>query len=78
MLVSLKPREVQMFNHLDKGDTIDVTLGAGEADASASTRSCFPSVAPPSARPSALVSARCTWVPPDPGQSALPLFMGRG
>ena len=34
-LVSLQPGEVQMFNHLDKGDTIDAELGTGEADAGA-------------------------------------------
>ena len=32
-LVSLESGEVQMFNHLDKGDTIDAEVGAGEADA---------------------------------------------
>jgi protease I len=31
-LVSLEPGEVQMFNHLDKGDTIDADLGSGDAD----------------------------------------------
>jgi protease I len=34
-LVSLETGEVQMFNHLDKGDTIDAELSTGEADASA-------------------------------------------
>ena len=34
-LVSLESGSVQMFNHLDKGDTIDAQLGAGEADAEA-------------------------------------------
>jgi deglycase len=34
-LVSLKPGRVQMFNHLDKGDTIDAEVGTGEADAGA-------------------------------------------
>jgi protease I len=33
-LVSLQPGTVQMFNHLDKGDTIDADLGADQADAS--------------------------------------------
>ena len=33
-LVSLKRGEVQMFNHLDKGDTIEADLGAADADAS--------------------------------------------
>jgi protease I len=32
-LVSQQSGSVQMFNHLDKGDTIDAELGAGEADA---------------------------------------------
>ena len=34
-LVSLEPGSVQMFNHLDKGDTIDAELGAGDVDADA-------------------------------------------
>jgi protease I len=34
-LVSLERGTVQMFNHLDKADTIDAELGADEADASA-------------------------------------------
>jgi protease I len=34
-LVSLKPGPVQMFNHLDKGDTIDADVGTGDADAAA-------------------------------------------
>jgi protease I len=34
-LVSLQAGGVQMFNHLDKGDTIDAELGVGEADAGA-------------------------------------------
>jgi protease I len=33
-LVSLEKGEVQMFNHLDKGDTIEADLGAGDADPS--------------------------------------------
>jgi protease I len=33
-LVSLQTGEVQMFNHLDKGDTIDADLAAADADAS--------------------------------------------
>jgi protease I len=33
-LVSLERGEVQMFNHLDKGDTIEAELAAAEADAS--------------------------------------------
>jgi protease I len=33
-LVSLETGEVQMFNHLDKGDTIEAQLAAGDADAS--------------------------------------------
>ncbi len=33
-LVSLETGEVQMFNHLDKGDTIKAELPASEADAS--------------------------------------------
>jgi protease I len=33
-LVSLEKGEVQMFNHLDKGDTIEADLAAGDADAS--------------------------------------------
>lgn len=32
-LVSLKPGEVQMFNHLDKGDTITADQGARDVDA---------------------------------------------
>ena len=32
-LVSLETGEVQMFNHLDKGDTIEAELSAAEADA---------------------------------------------
>ncbi|MHB8657974.1 MAG: type 1 glutamine amidotransferase domain-containing protein [Solirubrobacteraceae bacterium] len=32
-LISLEPGEVQMFNHLDKGETIEATLGSGDADA---------------------------------------------
>ncbi len=33
-LVSLDTGEVQMFNHLDKGDTIEADLSAADADAS--------------------------------------------
>ncbi len=33
-LVSLETGEVQMFNHLDKGDTIEADLAASDADAS--------------------------------------------
>src|SRR3984885_1670070 len=33
-LVSLQTGEVQMFNHLDKGDTIEAKLAAADADAS--------------------------------------------
>jgi protease I len=33
-LVSLEPGEVQMFNHLDKGDTIEAKVAAGDVDAS--------------------------------------------
>jgi protease I len=33
-LVSLEKGEVQMFNHLDKGDTIEADLAAGDANAS--------------------------------------------
>jgi protease I len=33
-LVSLETGEVQMFNHLDKGDTIEADMAAGDADAS--------------------------------------------
>jgi protease I len=33
-LVSLETGEVQMFNHLDRGDTIDAELATGDADAS--------------------------------------------
>jgi protease I len=33
-LVSLEPGEVQMFNHLDKGDTIEADRGVADADAS--------------------------------------------
>src|SRR6201996_6049693 len=33
-LVSLRSGEVQMFNHLDKGDTIEADLAASDADAS--------------------------------------------
>jgi protease I len=33
-LVSLQKGEVQMFNHLDKGGTIEADLGAGDTDAS--------------------------------------------
>jgi protease I len=33
-LVSLEAGEVQMFNHLDKGDTIKAELAIGDADAS--------------------------------------------
>ena len=33
-LVSLHTGEVQMFNHLDKGDTIEADLASGDADAS--------------------------------------------
>ena len=33
-LVSLEKGSVQMFNHLDKGDTIEADLAAGDADAS--------------------------------------------
>jgi protease I len=33
-LVSLQTGDVQMFNHLDKGDTIEAQLAAGDADAS--------------------------------------------
>jgi protease I len=32
-LVSLETGEIQMFNHLDKGDTIEVDLAVGSADA---------------------------------------------
>jgi protease I len=34
-LVSLEPGEVQMFNHLDKGETIEAERGAGEVESSA-------------------------------------------
>ncbi len=34
-LVSVEAGEVQMFNHLDKGDTITAGVGAGDADVSA-------------------------------------------
>ena len=34
-LVSLETGDVQMFNHLDKGDTIDAELRRGDADAAA-------------------------------------------
>jgi protease I len=33
-LVSLETGPVQMFNHLDKGDTIEAELATGDADAS--------------------------------------------
>jgi protease I len=33
-LVSLEPGKIQMFNHLDKGDTIEAELAAGDADPS--------------------------------------------
>jgi protease I len=33
-LVSLEPGEVQMFNHLDKGETIKAERGAGEVESS--------------------------------------------
>jgi protease I len=33
-LVSLQTGEVQMFNHLDKGDTVEAKLAAADADAS--------------------------------------------
>jgi protease I len=33
-LVSLQTGDVQMFNHLDKGDTIEAQLAAGDADVS--------------------------------------------
>ena len=33
-LISLEAGEVQMFNHLDKGDTIEADLAASEADVS--------------------------------------------
>jgi protease I len=33
-LVSLRTGDVQMFNHLDKGDTIEPQLAAGDADVS--------------------------------------------
>jgi DJ-1/PfpI family len=33
-LVSLETGEVQMFNHLDKGETIEAELATGDADAS--------------------------------------------
>ena len=33
-LVSLEPGEVQMFNHLDQGDTIEANRSVSEADAS--------------------------------------------
>lgn len=33
-LISLEPGEVQMFNHLDKGDTIEADRGVADADAS--------------------------------------------
>ena len=34
-LVSLEPGRVQMFNHLEKGDTIHAEVGTGDADAAA-------------------------------------------